>query len=178
MSSNGFEEAIRKALDLNLRFYSSLGRLTVDYWRELFSTITGPTNSSADSTHAVASPAQVGMPAPAGAAPSKVPVAMVLEAEPGSVALGVFLVENHHDAPVDSAVVASFFKNPAGVAVQPTLTFDPPRVVLKPGEQILVRVSTTIGTELEPDTRYAGEFAVPGLKGTSIPVILRSRKKQ
>ena len=87
------------------------------------------------------------------------------------------MVENHLNNEVDSAIVASFFTDPQGAAVEPAFAFDPPRVALKRGEQMLVRVTTTIGPELEPDTRYVGEFMVPDLKGTSIPVVLRSRKR-
>ena len=172
MSSSGFDDAIRKAIDLNVRYYSSLGKLTVDYWKELLSTVMIPETNrrsgpfTPDPVHVSPAPATVSTPA-----------AMVMEAAQGSVAQGVFMVENHLSTEVDSAVVASFFKDPSGKAIQPQFSFDPPRIVLKPGEQILVRVLTTIGSELEPETRYTGEFAVPGLKGTSIPVVLRQRKQ-
>jgi hypothetical protein len=167
MSSNAFDNALRKAIDLNVRYYSSMGRLAVDYWRDLFATVTEPVKAA--STHFG------NTRGPATTAPTAKPAAMVLEAEPESVAQGVFLVENLFKNEVDSIVVASFFKDPRGVVVQPAFAFDPPRVVLKPGEQMLVRVTTTIGAELEPDARYLGEFMVPGLKGTAIPVVLRSR---
>jgi hypothetical protein len=168
MSSNAFDEAVRKAIDLNVRFYSSMGRLAVDYWRDLFATMTEPVRAA--STHF-----GNGRASAATSAPIHKPAAMVLEAEPGSVAQGVFLVENHLHNDVDSSVVASFFKDPKGFAIQPAFAFDPARVALKPGEQMLVRVTTTMGPELEPDVRYVGEFMVPGLKGTAVPVVLRSR---
>jgi hypothetical protein len=174
MSSSGLDDAIRKAIDLNVRYYSSLGRLTVDYWKELFSAVATPAKTSnpfGQFTAAV-------NPAPPAPPPTvSKAAAMVMEAAPGSVAQGVFMVSNHLDSDVDSAVVASFFKDPSGNAIQPQFTFDPPRIGLKPGEQILVRVLTTIGPDIEPDTRYTGEFAVPDLKGTSVPVVLRSQRK-
>jgi hypothetical protein len=176
MSSSSLDEVLRKAIDLNIRYYSSLGRLTADYWRELATAVAEPMKAAVSSATAPVTNNAITSAAPASAA-AKGPAAMVLEAEPGSVALGVFLVENHLDSEVDSTVVASFFKDSAGVAIQPELTFDPARIVLKPGEQLLVRVSCTITPGLEPGTRYTGELAVPGLKGTSIPVVLRSRTK-
>lgn len=174
MSSNAFDDVIRKAIDLNMRYYSSMGRIAVDYWRDLFAAMAEPVKAAVTSAQSNSTSAA---PVSAPASSAK-PAVMVLEAEAGSVAQGVFMVENHLNTEVDSTVVASFFKDPAGMAVQPTFAFDPPRVALKPHEQILVCVSTTIGSDLAPDTRYSGEFAVPGLKGTSIPVVLRSRRKQ
>jgi hypothetical protein len=182
MSSNAFDAAIRKAIDLNVRYYTSLGRLTVDYWRDLFAAVVDPT--VVDRTKAAMSAGRFATadPAAPAAAPPKQAASnravMVIEAEAGSVGLGVFMVENHLSTEVDSTVTASAFKDSSGVTIQPTFTFDPPRVVLNPGEQILVRVSTTIGPELEPGARYTGEFVVPGLRGTTIPVVLRSRRKQ
>jgi hypothetical protein len=177
MSSSTVDSAIRKAIDLNVQYYSSLGRLTVNYWRDVFRAVAATSKAQTPPPHFAAHPTPPTAPQ-AAASDAPKPAAMVIEAEPGSVGMGVFLVENHLRAEVDSAVVASFFKDPSGSAIQPAFAFDPPRVVLKPGEQVLMRVTTTIGPELEIGQRYSGEFAVPGLKGTSIPVILRSRGKQ
>jgi len=173
MSSSGFDDAIRKAIDLNVRYYSSLGKLTVDYWKELLSAVAAPVKGNSSSDQFTGSSVQASV----ARAPVPKPAAMVMEAAKESVAQGVFMVENHLSTEVDSTVVASFFKDPSGNAIQPQFTFDPPRIALKPGEQTLVRVLTTIGPEVEPETRYTGEFAVPGLKGTSIPVVLRQRKQ-
>lgn len=170
MSSNAFDDVLRKAIDLNVRYYSSMGRLAVDYWRDLFATVAEPVRAASTHFGNGRGPATT-------TPPSIKAAAMVLEAEPGSVAQGVFLVENHLDGDVDSTVVASFFKDPKGFAIQPAFAFDPARVALKPGEQMLVRVTTTIGPELESDVRYIGEFMVPGLKGRAVPAVLRSRRR-
>jgi len=175
MSSSAFADLIRRAVDVNVQYYSSLGRLGVDFWRELYGAVLRQMNTemptAARFAHGNAAPTASSV-APQ-AAPK--PATMVIEADPGSVGIGVFMVENHLDTEVDSRVAATTFKDPHGGEVQPTFTFDPPRVVLKPGEQILVRVSTAIDPELERGTRYTGEFVVPGLRGTTIPVVLRSR---
>jgi hypothetical protein len=167
MTGNLLGDMVRKAIDLNVRYYNSIGRLTLDYWKEVFAAVASTTNSAAAAGNSSARPA----------APAK-PAVMVIEAEIGSIGIGVFMVENHLGTEVDSAVVASAFKDPQAMEIHPSFTFDPPRVVLKPGEQILVRVTTPFGPDLEPDVRYNGEFVVPDLKGTRIPVVLRSRKRQ
>jgi hypothetical protein len=175
MNSNAFDEAIRKAIDLNVRYYSSVAQLAVDYWRELFATVTESVKPAVFPVRLATT--QRGSAGAVPPAESRSKAALIMEAEVGSVAQGVFVVENHLNSDVDSAVVASPFRDSSGSAIQPAFVFDPPRLALKPNEQILVRVTVTIAQELEPDTRYVGEFMVPGLKGTTIPVVLRNRRK-
>jgi hypothetical protein len=100
---------------------------------------------------------------------------MALESEAGGVALGVFLVENHLGRDVTARVSATGFTSPDGREIAPVLLFDPEVIALKPGEQVLVRVTTAVDDSLEPDVRYQGEFSVPELTGTRIPVVLRRR---
>jgi hypothetical protein len=178
MKQNPLEEAIRKAVDLNVRYYSSLGRLTLDYWRELLGAVTQLNLQMNREIPSAARILQGAAASPVTPSPTPAKAAtMVIEADAGSVGVGVFMVENRLGSEVDSKVAATSFKDPRGGEVQPNFIFDPPRVALKPGEQILVRVSTTLDPTLECDTRYTGEFVVPGLRGTTIPVVLRSRRK-
>jgi len=171
MSSDALNEVLRKSIDLNIRYYSSLGRLAAEYMRELAVVMTEPMKAVASS--ATSPIATAPTPTPSS---SQTPAVMVMEGDTGSIALGVFLVENHLPMEVDSKVVASFFKEPARGTIQPDFTFDPQRIVLKPGEQILVQASCPISAEIEANVRYKGEFAVPGLKGSTIPVVLRRRE--
>jgi len=166
MASASFEELFRRALDLNLRFYGAVGRLTADYFREAaaaFSELSGQQQpSSASPRSAPGQSTQAG------------PV-MVLEAEAGNSAMGVFLVENKLAHDVNAAMVATPFTDPGGLQVRVPLAFDPPRISLKPGEQILVRIQATLTKDLEPEVRYSGEVSVPELPGTRIPTIVRRR---
>jgi hypothetical protein len=176
---NAFDDVIRKTVDVHVRYYSSLGRLALDYWRELFAAVAQPMNQQMNKEIPGAARSAPGQASSAVTPPPPSPGAatMVIEADAGSVGVGVFMIENRLGSDVDSRVAATSFKDPEGEEVQPTFVFDPPRVVLKPGEQILVRVSTTLDPSLECGTRYTGEFVVPGLRGTTIPVVLRSRRK-
>ena len=174
MSSDVLDEVLRKAIDLNMRYYSSLGRLAAEYMRELATVMAEPMKA------AVASAATVPATNAQASAPSSAPssAVMVMEADTGSIALGVFLVENHLPNEVDSRVAASFFKEPGGGTIQPEFTFDPQRIVLKPGEQMLVRASCPVTADMEANVRYTGEFAVPGLKGSAIPVVIGRRESR
>jgi len=175
MSSNSFDEVMRKAIDLNVRYYSNLGRLAADYMRELVTVMAEPMKAAVNASASPFAP-PVTAPQSAQGSTATASAVMVMEAGAGSVALGVFVVENHLQTDVDSKVVASFFKDPSAGTIEPQFEFDPPRIVLKPGEQILVRASCTIASDMEPNVRYSGEFAVPGLKGSVIPVVLRRQE--
>ena len=100
---------------------------------------------------------------------------MVLEAEGGGTAIGVFLVENLLDEKVSAPVSASAFAAPDGREVAVPLAFEPEVVILEPGEQILVRVTAQLADDLEADVSYRAELAVPGVIGTKVPIVARRR---
>src|SRR5262249_121912 len=76
---------------------------------------------------------------------------------------------------VSARVKASAFSDADGRSVQPSFTFDPDLIVLAPAEQLLVRVMLLIDDSLEPEVRYRGEFTIPELPPTHIPIVLRRR---
>jgi len=165
MSNVTIEEMFRRAVDLNLRYYGAIGKLTAEYLREVVNVV-GEMGASAGAASRGGQPTAASRPAAA---------QMVLEAHAGETAMGVFLVENSLAAEVKAGIVASVFADAAGRQAAPKVTFDPPAVSLRPGEQLLVRAYAQISEELEPDVRYFGEFLVPELQGTRIPVVLRRR---
>lgn len=175
------EELWRRSLDLNVRYYGAVGRLTADYFKDLVSVVSElrapqpaggrvPATSSGHTAGARADSAATN-PAPSISTAGT----MVLEGETGGRVLGVFLVENHLNRGISAKVAASPFIDASGRTVQPVLAFDPDLIVLGPGEQLLVRVVAVIDDTLEPEVRYVGQFIIPGLTGTRIPVVLRRR---
>jgi len=165
---DSLQELMRRSLELNVRYYGALGRLTTDYVKDLLTTVSD-----------VRAQPPVAQPSPAAAAPAPAPEAvMVLEGETGSNALGVFLVENHFGYEISARVLASMFTDEAGRQLKPNFVFDPDVLKLKPGEQLLVRVEATIDQNLEPDASYYGEFTIPEITGTRIRVVLRRRPLQ
>lgn len=168
MASSGLlEEAWRRAVDLNLRYYSAVGRLAADYLNELAATL-GELRAAQSGTSAQAT-------APAKAPNQPATAIMVLEAEAGHAALGVFLVGNHLDHKVSARVVASAFVDSSGRELRPNLAFDPEVVTLEPNEQMIVRVMATIDETLEPAVSYRGELTIPELVGTKVPIVVRRR---
>jgi hypothetical protein len=166
-------DLLRRALDANLRYYAAIGRLTVDYLEALGAIarhVEVPKLTSPTVTLRQSPPAP---PVPPPAPPA--PAVMVLEAEAGGTAIGVFLVENLLGERVAAPVSASPLAGPDGREVDVPLAFDPEVVVLEPGEQILVRVSAQLDGELESDVGYRAEVAVPGVIGTKVPIVVRRR---
>jgi len=166
MANVGIGEIIQRAMDLNLRYYGRLGQVTADYVKDLIATFGDARRLTVDVGRA---------PAAAPRTPDVRPPAMVLEAEPGHSATGVFLVENQLQQEVQAQVVASGFTDSQGRSVRPAMVFDPTSVMLGPGQQLLMRVSAVITDELEPGVRYQGELTIPALRGTRIPIVLRRR---
>jgi hypothetical protein len=166
MANVGIREIFQRAMDLNLRYYGTVGQLTADYVKELIAAFGDAKRVAAD-----ARPSRA-----VGVRGSEVrPPAIVLEAEAGNSALGVFLVENQLPQEVHAQVIASAFTDSLGRSVRPAMVFDPAAVTLGSSEQLLMRVSAMITDELEPGVRYQGELTIPALRGTRIPIVLRRR---
>jgi hypothetical protein len=178
MSSRGFEELWRKALELNVRYYTSLGKLTVEYLSDLAGAMSAQTAARTE-THGAAQPGpQAACAPPAAAKPAAAEAVMMLEGEAGSTALGVFLVGNSFPNEVSATVSSSPMTDESGRPAKVAFVFDPPVIALRAGEQLLVRVSAVIDPSLEPGVRYRGEFSIPELRGTRIPVIVKRRSTE
>lgn len=166
------QEIWQQSLELNIRYYSALSQLTLNYYKDLIGVLADLRTTPSSQ------PQPIIPPPPVTTAPSPQASVMVLEGETGGQALGVFLIANNLRHEVTARVVASPFVNPGGHTVQPAFTFDPEVIRLAPAEQLLVRVMTVIDDSLEPEVRYRGEFTIPELSGTPIPIILRRRSSQ
>jgi hypothetical protein len=174
---SSFEEPFRRAMDANLKYYEALGKVTQEYFRALFGVFKDVpirlpigTTGSTGSSHASA------QPKPANASASTSAATLVLEAEAGTEANGVFLVENKLARTVSTAVMTSEFADPSGRAIRPTLRVVPNVVTLEPGGRSLVQIFAAVSDDLESDVPYRGEVSVPGLSDHGIPVMLRRKQ--
>jgi hypothetical protein len=177
---SSLDEVIRKAVDLNVRYYSGLSQLVANYLKDIVTTFGEVTVSRPTQTEwAQAAPPPSDAQHQHAAAPQQsqkqhTPV-MVLEAEAGKEALGVFLVENHLGHDISTRVSPTAFFDAAHNEVKPVFTFDPEAVTLRAGEQVLVRVKAAIDSSFEPDVRYQGFLNIPELVGSKVPIVLRRR---
>lgn len=158
-----FNLILRRALMTNLRYYGGLIELTANYLHGLasiFSDSGMPSSVSAQTAH---QPLNSRVAAPA----------LVLEAESGKQAQGVFSIENSLTRRVQAHVVASPIYDPGGKEISLKLHFEPKTISLEPGEKLLVQAIVHIDEQLELDVRYRGQITVPDLSESPVPVIVR-----
>jgi len=113
--------------------------------------------------------------APRPALPPAPPRTILVEAEAGQTALGMFMVENTTREQLSIPVTVSAFHDPQGREVELPVAFRPDVIVLEPGDQLVAQVAAAIGETLEPGVRYHAEIGVPGLSATRIPIVVRRR---
>ena len=119
-------------------------------------------------------PSPSAAPTSAASGPPRRP-SLVLEAEVGGVAGGVFVVGNMLAREVTAPVVLSPFISADGREAKPATRIEPATVMLEPGEQTLVQVWAAIDEGCEPGVAYRAEARVPGMSEDGVPVILRRR---
>ncbi len=98
---------------------------------------------------------------------------LVLEGEEGSTVRGAFLVTNDLGRIVSCEFVTSEFTDPDGASLHAKAVFDPPKLDLEPGEQRVVQAMISVDGKLTAGVPYSGEIAIQGLKGFTVPVVLR-----
>lgn len=166
-------DVLKRALDANVQYYTTVTKLAAECFQALLGSIAN-LSSQQPGDSATARDETVKAKT---SAPQETPVStMVLEAEAGGRALGVFLVENGMPHDVNAPMLISAFVDSSGHEAHPPLKLDPEVIKLEPGEQVLVRVMVVIDENLKPGARYRGEISVPGLPGTRVPLVLQRRE--
>ena len=164
---------VRRVVEANTAYYRALGTLSKEYWRAMFG-VWRDLLGDLPAVLTTAGRAVRGDRAGGGVTAPRDP-ALVLEAESGQEAQGVFLVENRLGRPVSTPVVTSAFTSRSGQGVAPALRIIPGTVALAPGERAMVQIVAGITDDLEPGVDYHGEVYVPDLSERGIPVLIRRR---
>jgi hypothetical protein len=169
-----YKDTWKRALELNRHYYGTLGRATVDYLKGLAAMLEAATDAGERDGRRpnVSEPSRRDDSVPRAGKPAPV---LVLEAEAGETAIGIFMIENNLSHPVTARPQVSGFADGYDRRIEPRITFDPPELALSPGEQTLVRILTVIEPSLEPNIRYRGELTVQELPGTRIAIVIRRR---
>ncbi len=189
-------DALSRLLDVNTRYYATLGRVTADFLRELAVALEVPPlvpeerrRTASNGAHhppehhsseqhppaqyAPHEPASPPRPPVQAAAPQQ--AVILLEAEADQTAVGVFLVGNPLNHEVQARPQAWPFYDPPGTTSVPHLVFEPEVISLAPREQTMIKILATVDTSLQPEVRYRCEVSVPALADTRIPVVIRRR---
>lgn len=146
-------EALKGAVDLSIRYYAGLLKLSTDYLQSL-----GTLVSAAGS--AAAQP-----PAGSTTAPPRPP--LLLAGVAGEDATAAFLIENTLAGRVTARIVVR------GGDIAGRVTARPEVVSLGRGEQCVIQVRVPIDAAIEAGRDYPGELAVPELASRSIPFVVR-----
>jgi hypothetical protein len=154
-------EIVKRTVQANAKFYKGWMDLSLDYFRGISEIFGGTPETS--------SPIMQEADLRAGV--------LVLEGEEGSTVRGAFLVTNDLGRNVACDLVASDFVNPGGARVIATATFEPAQFELAPGEQRVVQVAIPVDSKLAAGFGYTGEFAIKGMQGFSVPVVIRRLHK-
>lgn len=155
---NNLSEIFRRAMETNLKFYSGLLDLSVNYLKnvgEIISEIPGQVNSTAS---------------PAGETSS---AAIVLEAAANDKVHAPLMVENDLPREVCAEVSISAFTDSNGVEHAVDIQSKPASMTLQPGEKTLIQIHAMISEDLEEGMSYRGFVTIPELSENSIPIVVR-----
>ncbi len=147
---------MKRAVQANARFYKGWMDLTLEYVRGISSILDGEASAPQSGAE---------MDTSAGA--------LVMEGEAGSSVTGSFMVTNDLGRTVSCEFVSSVFNDPEGARVALKPVFTPASLSLEPGEQRVVQATVEIGEELAAGVGYAAEFAIKGMDGFAVPVVVR-----
>lgn len=147
-------EALKGAVDLSIRYYAGLLKLSTDYLQSL-GTLVAAAGSAA------AQPSTAGVAAP----PPRPP--LLLAAVAGEDATAAFLIENTLSERVTARVVVR------GGGIAGRVSARPEVVSLGPGEQCVIQVRVPIDGGIEAGRDHTGELAVPELASRTIPFVVR-----
>jgi len=179
--STPLQKLLQTAVDANVRYYTMLGELAGTFADSLLSSTdnllpafkverdTAPQPGESGATSAT--PPQTGA-ALVSPPPSSAP-AMLLQGAAGSKAIGFFLIENTLQNTITTRVEFPPLVDPAGRTLKSALRFQPAKVTLGPGQQVLAKVTAHINRALTAGVRYEGEIRIPGMAGARVPIVVR-----
>lgn len=162
-------EALRRAMDANLRYYEGLQQLTAEYVKALASVLgelrlpldLGTLDLARGRERTRTHQAEVVRTEPSTTA------ALVLEGEAGAEARAAFVIDNDLPREVVAPVRSSLERDVTPVRTEPDV------VTLGPGERALVQIVAEIGENLGIGESYRGEVSVPDLSQTRVPIVVR-----
>jgi hypothetical protein len=158
MSGDRVAEALRGAVDLNVRYVTALLKLSTDYLQSLGSLVGAVGGAGAAGPQAATA-------APAGRAPPVPPLLLVGHA--GEEARAAFLVHNALAGPVTAQVVVRGEGSAARAIAEPAT------LALDPGREAVVTLRVMLDAAVPTECDHPGEIAIPGLSARTIPFVVR-----
>lgn len=143
-------DLLKGAVELNLRYTSTLLHLSKDYLKDAGAVI------SRDDV-----PAPAPGPTPAPRAP------LLIAGKSGDLANGAFAINNPSEREINVHLLVQ------GELGDDRVRLDPARFSLQPGAGTVVRILMPIDDKLEVERDYPGTVVAPGLAAQGVPFIVR-----
>jgi hypothetical protein len=140
---------LKSAVELNLRYTSTLLHLSKDYLKDANVVLTRPPE-----------------PAPADPPTASRPPLLIV-GRSGETGNGAFAINNPSDREMSVHLVVQ------GELDERVVSVDPARLKLKPGESTIVRILARIDDKLPLDKDHVGTVVAPGLSSQGVPFIVR-----
>ena len=147
-------DLLKGAVELNLRYTSTLLHLSKDYLKDANDVLTRPPAATPAATEG-------------GDAPSAGRPPLLIVGRAGETGNGAFAINNPGDREMNVHLVVQ------GELDERVVRVDPARLVLKPGESAIVRILATIDEKLAADRDHVGSVVAPGLTSQGVPFIVR-----
>lgn len=144
-------DLVKGALELNLRYTSTLLHLSKDYLKDANEVL----------KREPAAPAP-----PPDAPPAQRPPLLVV-GRAGELANGAFAINNPTEREIDVHLVVQ------GELDERHVRVDPARLKLKAGESAIVRILASIDDKMPVDRDHVGTVVAPGLSNQGVPFIVR-----
>lgn len=154
---------LKEAVDLNLRYGSSLLQLSKGYVLDAAEVL-----GVGGVAPAAPAPAASSAAAPAPAAVRAAPRAPLLVAgRSGDLANAAFAINNPGSQPIQGQLLVQ------GELGADRVQLDPARFSLQPGQGLIVRIVVPIDDHLQAEHDHLGAVVVPGLSAEAVPFIVR-----
>ena len=158
---------LKEAVDLNLRYGSSLLQLSKGYVLDA-AEVLGVGGVAPAAPAPAASSAAAAAPATAPAAVRAAPRAPLLVAgRSGDLANAAFAINNPGSQPIQGQLLVQ------GELGADRVQLDPARFSLQPGQGLIVRIVVPIDDHLQAEHDHLGAVVVPGLSAEAVPFIVR-----
>ena len=158
---------LKEAVDLNLRYGSSLLQLSKGYVLDAAEVLgvggVAPA-APAPAASSAAAAAQATAPAAVRAAPR---APLLVAGRSGDLANAAFAINNPGSQPIQGQLLVQ------GELGADRVQLDPARFSLQPGQGLIVRIVVPIDDHLQAEHDHLGAVVVPGLSAEAVPFIVR-----
>jgi hypothetical protein len=157
-------ELLKGAVDLNLRYGSSLLQLSKGYVLDAAEVLSRTGSAAAAPAAQATSAAPAATPA-ATKSPARAP--LLVAGRSGDLANAAFAINNPGSQPVQGQLLVQ------GELGAERVRLDPAHFSLQPGQGLIVRIVVPIDDQLRAEHDHLGAVVVPGLSAEAVPFIVR-----